>query len=52
LPLNSASNHLVTFDGDIYDPAVSLGVVPEPTAALALLGLTLPAATLRRRRRK
>jgi len=51
LPLNSTSSRLVTFDGDIYDPAVSLGVVPEP-AALALLGLAFPAAALRRRRKQ
>lgn len=50
LPLNSATSHLVTFDGDVYDPSVSFGVVPEPATALGLIGIGLPLAALRRRR--
>ncbi len=44
----SASTVLVLFHGDIYNPSVNLGVVPEP-ASIALLAVGAP-LLLRRRR--
>jgi hypothetical protein len=48
--LGFAGVSLVTFSGDLYDPTVNLGSVPEP-ASLSLLALSIPLVLRRRRRR-
>ena len=51
--LGANYGYLVGFQGDIYDPSVTLGVVPEPsTLALGLMGGAGILGYLNMRRRK